>query len=269
MYYLNKKVIQPLQEFERINSLISEGNLTEKVKEINEKTEIGEICRKYNITIDSLNKMLASAKGTSEIVDISMDNIKESMQEISSSAENIASSQQQISKGANEQVNSITDVQKKINILNDEIKGIVSKLQDIDEISILLKEISNKTNMLALNAAIESARAGEAGRGFNVVTDQVRKLSDESKKSVQMTEEKISQIKIAMKNQENNLLDIIKQVDKIAIVSEETSSSTEESVAAAEEQAASLQTIQTSLESMQSESSQLHTELKKFTLKDT
>ncbi len=176
--------------------------------------------------------------------------LSSSAEEVSSSSENIASSQQQISKGASNQVTAIMDLQKRFKEFSDGVKEIRNKADSITQIADLIRNIANQTNMLALNAAIEAARAGESGRGFNVVADQVRKLADESRKAVEQTDVMINNIRQITEKQESNAIDMVKSIDSVSVVAEETSASTEESAAAAEEQASSMELITSTAQSL-------------------
>lgn len=194
-------------------------------------------------TYFSLKKRLEKNNEISTLLVQSADHLSSSATQVASSSENIASSQQTISKGITSQATAIGSVQQHFYSFSKKINEVNEKVNRIKELAVFISNISSQTNMLALNAAIEAARAGEAGKGFNVVADQVRKLSEEANKGVTQTEAALSDILGVTKAQQIESKSIIEEIDKIAIVAEETSASTEESAAAAEEQASSMDSI--------------------------
>lgn len=82
-------------------------------------------------------------------------------------------------------INSAKDVENAFKDLTVKVSNVGENVKKINEITAFINNISEQTNLLALNAAIEAARAGEAGRGFSVVAEEIRKLAEQSKSSLE------------------------------------------------------------------------------------
>ncbi|HEX2925367.1 MAG TPA: methyl-accepting chemotaxis protein [Ruminiclostridium sp.] len=155
-----------------------------------------------------------------------------SLREMSLNLENGLSG---ISAAIEELAASATEIHSNEQLLNDNIKQITKISEEINQVSVFIKEIADETKMLGLNAAIEAARAGEAGRGFGVVAEEIRKLSDQSKSTVPKIKKLTEDINKKVEEAREKSASSLHSSQEQAAATEEVTASVEEIMALAEE----------------------------------
>jgi methyl-accepting chemotaxis protein len=241
-YFLVKLIlVKQLSQMALICKKISSGKI-DSLLNLNSPDAIGEIAEGFNFMITTLQKVFSQitsgvnkmnnvsgalstiSSSLQQTVDREVSNISqatsattvalESIRQMSTDLQNASEYSKDINNHSHiaedilsESIRTMRETKKNMTNALSLMDKLSSQSSDISEIISIIDDIAGQTNLLALNAAIEAARAGEQGRGFAVVADEVRKLAEKTVSSTKRT----GDIIISLQNGVEQITDAIKE----------------------------------------------------------
>ena len=236
----------------------SSEQLTASAEQTSKATE--QIALTIQDVAAGVEKQVQSVEETSEKID----QMSEGIQQISERAQNVSAIAMQTSEKASEGVKTVQTAVAQMKTVNDTVerlagivKGLGNRSEQIGKITEVISGIAAQTNLLALNAAIEAARAGEHGRGFAVVADEVRKLAEQSAQSAQQIASLIEMIQEETNEAVQSMETVQKEVATGANAISTSGEAFRQIQAAVHEVAAQIQDVSASVQQMSAAAEQV------------